>query len=757
MQKSRKLIFDIQILQTPALERGMGQYISSLLIYLDKLSKDNATEIYLIYSNGSKKNKKEVAGFLASLNNCTPVVLPLVDASSTGNTKKAMQHNKDVLDGWLESSGLEGSTFILGSAFQAEIYPVFPSKAKKALIVYDVIPIQMFDKYKNKMKWSDYISRFTQIYDADKLLCISNTTANDLQIYCSVDPSKISVINGGPGELNGVKAPKNVPKNKFILMPTGNDLRKNNKNAILGFEHYRLRSSSDLTLVVTSYFSKEEQRNLQRLSQNITFTGSIPNDELTWFYKNCEALLFPSIYEGLGMPIIEAMLFDKPVVASGIEAFTEISPDLPYYFNPHESISIAEVLESALEDSDFDDRRRRYGEITKEYTWANTAKGVLQVADIVVPEEAKKKPRIAVAGPYPNGVSAIGKFISVLHPFLQKKFNIDYYFESSPIDKELRPNILEFVASQNNIRALTNKKIREYDAVIYHIGNSNHHTVTAARALLHPGIVIVHDLNFENIYKDMLERRIIDNKRCEIELWLNDDHPAKFAYSIVSRQKAVITHSTYANKVVRHLVDDDRVLVKTAQLCVDTPKHYQNASKDVFTIGLAGILANIKGLETIEKIASDGRFQHDKILVFGLNFAEKGVLDRLRELPNIEIATDLTDYEFQQNIKRMSVFVNYRTSYQGEASYSTLETMRYGIPVIVRGDFGWYSELPEGSVIKVSHEGEIMDKIQKLKLDPAYAESISANARKVTASIYSQQQYVDVMSELINQLSKGRG
>jgi glycosyltransferase involved in cell wall biosynthesis len=171
-----------------------------------------------------------------------------------------------------------------------------------------------------------------------------------------------------------------------------------------------------------------------------------------------------------------------------------------------------------------------------------------------------------------------------------------------------------------------------------------------------------------------------------------------------------------------------------------------------FTIGLAGILAGIKGIEAIERLAKDASFRADRVLVFGLNFAEPGLLDRLRKLPNVEVTTDLTDFGFQEKLKNLDVLVNFRTKYQGEASYATLEAMRYGVPVVVRGDFGWYSELPDNAVIKVSTEAEIIPAVSKLKDDKEQLNVIGENARTTTKERFNSIKYVEVIERLMKDM-----
>lgn len=747
MEDNKDILFDVQILQTPALYRGMGQYVIALLSALHNelysASPSTSHRVKLIVSSSNFKNSAFIKRLGSQFPRFEIVKLPLVDMSIEKDTSTATSSNKATLNDWIESENLQNSYFVIGSIFQTEIYPVFPDATKDIAIAYDVIPLQLFEQYKNKIRWEDYLQRFGHIYNAAKILCISKTVADDMQIYANVQPDKLTVIDGGPGLHKKLTRPKVAPKRKFILMPTGNDIRKNNHNAIIGFELFR-QSHHEYELLITSHFSNEEVKELSKLSPNLVFTGSVTNSEMAWYYKRCTALLFPSYYEGLGMPLIEAAKFSKPIVASHLDAFLEISTDIPYYFNPKNSADISNALKRMVNDENFKTRLALYPEAVNYYTWRNSAiKLIASLNEIDYKKPPAGKPKIAIVGPHPNGASAIGKFMGIMHPYFNDYFDLEYFFESSNVDQELRPDILSYVTRCHHISALTDRVIKNFDLVIYHIGNSNHHTLTAARALLHPGIVILHDLNLENIFKDMVHRRLIDQGRYELEQHLDKNNQAKFITSLISRQRGVINHSQYAKSATEiSIALKPPPIIREANLCVATPfNHKPIRDKKVFTIGLAGILANIKGLGVIEEIAKDIEHKHDRILIFGLNFAEAGILERLKMLSNVEIATDLTDYQFQENLKRMSVFVNYRTHYQGEASYSTLESMRYGVPVIVRGDLGWYSELPDTAVVKVSGIGKLKEEVKKLKHDEVYFDQVSKAAQEATRNIYNPKKY----------------
>lgn len=737
----------------------MGQYVVSLLEALN--SEIGSSKVSIIFTSELPVKKELIKKIETIIPSAETASLPLLTMSQEKNTEKAIARNRQIIEDWLAQSGLKDVVFCIPALFQTEIYPVFPAKVKKCAISYDIIPLQMPGRYASVMRWEDYLYRFGELFSADKILCISKATSNAMQIYTGVPSNKLAVINGGPAIFPKSKAPKTEINKKFILMPTGNDLRKNNENAIRGFELFNQSKGRPYKLAITSVFSDGERSKLSELSQDVLFTGNVEDEELAWLYENSESVLFPSVLEGLGMPLLEAMVYDKPIVASMIEVFTEISEDAPYYFNPYDPTSISQALTSAVDGNTYSERRKLYKEILNTYSWTMTAKSLLKsIEEIGATNDSNAvRKRLAILCPTPSGISAVGKVVAEMHPTLSKFADIDYYFEPPTLNKELRPDIISAIAPSKHLSYFSQKRYESYDGVIYHIGNGNHHSMTATYALTMPGTVILHDLNLSGIFDDLLKNNIIDKNRYKIEEELNkrNGEKSKFITTIVNSQKSVIVHSDYADKIVKEtLVDGSSVKIVRANLATHTPKYVINKKQfeGQFKIGLAGILANIKGLKVIEDIARDPLFRHDKILLFGLNFAEPGTLDRLRSIPNVIVETDLTDYEFQEKLKDLSIFVNFRTHYQGEASSATIEGMRYGVPVIVRSDFGWYSELLDDAVIKVAKEDDIAQTIVKYRESKQALKRVGSKAREYTQTICNPENYVEKIMEATNLIDR---
>lgn len=218
--------------------------------------------------------------------------------------------------------------FIL-SLMQTGIAPAFPGIAgvHKSLLFYDLIPL-MFNKIylKEERGIQEYTSKLNE-FKADTYLAISKTVANDLSLYTGIDINRIININGAPIDHSDEITELSIKK-PFILMPTEMIFARTIVVAIVAFEEFNKKHNNSYRLVVTSTFTHQEKLELQKISKNVVFTGNIEGGQLNYLYMEAEALMFPTEYEGLGLPILEAMEHEKPVLCSNISVFREISPTL---------------------------------------------------------------------------------------------------------------------------------------------------------------------------------------------------------------------------------------------------------------------------------------------------------------------------------------------------------------------------------------------------------------------------------------------
>lgn len=754
------LYIDCQVFQTPAWDRGMGRYVRSLLQSLYPLSKQ--TSYRLIFSTNLPQNDDAIAAATAI---CPGAEIVTLDLWTTRKStyKTAAAHNKTLLDEYIAAHPSEGRTlFMIPCLFQEPTASVFPTGVETSLLYYDAIPLLYFHRYLNAINYDNYLERHKTLFAADKIFTISQTIADDLAVYYGMSYDQKHVVNIDGACIEGMFADFKKPAlelpEKYILLPTSDDIRKNNRAALQAFNQLRTLTGKDYKLVVTSKFDEARQKALATLAKNVIFTGNVNDAELAWLYKNAEVVLFTSEYEGLGLPVLEAVKMGKKVVCSNIPVFREISEEAFYLFDPLDIGDITHKLYQGLRGDDWHDKQKLYKAINQKYTWQRSAKIMHDaLGEEPAPKNTAPKPKLAVIAPVPDGYSAVGKVIQELHFATSQHFDVHYYFENRkekpPV--HVRPNYLKHLTPCFDAEAFNAKTYRNYDAVIYHVGNSEYCFYSIIDALHLPGIAIVHDTVLSDAFGEMVRLGYMLPQRLEAEAQLDALTGTKqtgFITSLVNNQIATVVHSDYARKAITPLLEDGGQVVR-AELPSAVPiQNVQSQQREVVHVGLAGVLGGRKGLDIIKNLAEDKALADNVIFhVFGFSFVDPKATEELEGYKNVRLSTDLTDLEYQTQLLNLDILVNYRSHYRGETSLTVLEAMRYGCVSVVNADLGWFAELPDDAVVKVATPDDIQREIVRLVGSPHDRKRIGTAAKDYVAAHHSPDAYVQLLSRLAMQ------
>ena len=541
---ARILIADGQVFQTPAWDRGMGKYSLELLrSFVDMNTKDAYwDEIHVLVSSRFIKKDVALIGDIKKHISGAKIVKLSLKPNQMG-AAQVVEANRVTVQNYIDKITKKGLThqvdFIVLSPMQGELCSVFPDLdyVQNIALCYDLIPLMMKDIYlTNPLIRQEYLSKVKELLLADKYLCISKTCANDLALYLGIDSKRLFNIDGGP--INHSKTQKKISINSpFILMPTGNDLRKNNRRAILGFKEFNEAHDNRYTLVITSFFKQHEIKDLSALAPNIIFTGNISGEELNYLYDNTETLLFASEYEGLGLPILEAMMFNKPVVCSDISVFREISPTAFVYCNQRLTGSIASALTRAVDSRKL--TKILYTNLLKKYNWEKTAVATRAALEKTIVQQHNQLNRLAVFGFDPAAIDAAGKLMQQCHSELSRLFKVDYFIQ--PRDgtsaAEVRINYLPYLtfAMSLNDRPYFQKEL--YQGQLYYIDNKRDYAGILFAALANPGVVILLSRSLKEVWRGMVNMGLIDKSRIDLESELNDvykDETKSYLTSLVA-------------------------------------------------------------------------------------------------------------------------------------------------------------------------------------------------------------------------------
>ncbi len=256
-------------------------------------------------------------------------------------------------------------------------------QCKRIVTVHDMIP-EKFPGYVAKKDRSHYHKR-EAVERADAIITVSKSTKSDLIEIFNVPPERIHVVyHGNPMNNKGIETNKNVellPK-PYILFVGRRTTYKNFEGLIRAFSESR-RLSKDFNLLCFGGgpFTNTELRVLRQsgIMSRVFHLGG--NDNLLRSaYQNAEVLTVPSLYEGFGFPVLEAMSMGCAVVSSNRSSLPEVLGDAGYLFDPQDSDEMQDALSKVLYDSDLRKQLTRRGILrAKMYSWAKCAKETLDV------------------------------------------------------------------------------------------------------------------------------------------------------------------------------------------------------------------------------------------------------------------------------------------------------------------------------------------------------------------------------------------
>jgi glycosyltransferase involved in cell wall biosynthesis len=232
---------------------------------------------------------------------------------------------------------------------------------------------------------------------ADYIIADSENTRNDLVVLLGVPPDSVSVVPGGVEErfrpvvdetlLRSARSRLGVGDSPFILAIGVLEPRKNLTRLMDAFELLRQRGIGppDLKLVMAGgkgwlYDGILEHHAASPLKHEMLLPGFVPDDLLPAVYSAAHVFAFPSLYEGFGLPILEAMACGTPVVSSRASCLPEVAEGASVLVDPDDVEDLAGALERTVCDPDLrgqlvDKGRQR----AAEYTWARAARSLLEV------------------------------------------------------------------------------------------------------------------------------------------------------------------------------------------------------------------------------------------------------------------------------------------------------------------------------------------------------------------------------------------
>jgi glycosyltransferase involved in cell wall biosynthesis len=228
-------------------------------------------------------------------------------------------------------------------------------------------------------------ARKKMLKQADLIFCVSNASREDLHEFYDVERSKTVVVTFGPSTLNGSIVAKQelqrLVKRPYVLYVGTRVPYKNFGGLLRGFAAAGLSTDYSLLVIGGGHFSESEKQTIESLNLSSTVV-SVPlasGELLAEAYSGAALFVYPSFYEGLGLPPLEAMEKGCKVLVSATPASIEICKDAALFFDPADDQDLADKLRLALDDDDESRRRIRRGyEVYSLYDWKDIAARMIQ-------------------------------------------------------------------------------------------------------------------------------------------------------------------------------------------------------------------------------------------------------------------------------------------------------------------------------------------------------------------------------------------
>ncbi len=283
---------------------------------------------------------------------------------------------------------------------------------RTSVTFYDLIPLKMYISHWTEQVRKTYLERLKELAgNATRVLAISDFTKVDLAAQTQIDPARIHPIMAGINASTGMgrisKSRVQALLNRhgitkpFFLHVGALDLHKNFDSVLRAF--LECSRENDVQLVVVGRLQNfvkvyADYVKTQRI-ENVLFTDFISREDLEVLYSEAVALVFASLHEGFGFPVLEAMANGCPVISSNATSLPEVAGDAAILFDPKDVRNISRAMSELLQSPQRRDEMIRKGrEQSAKFTWKQTAQKTIAVWNELLGPAASKTDQPKVAG-----------------------------------------------------------------------------------------------------------------------------------------------------------------------------------------------------------------------------------------------------------------------------------------------------------------------------------------------------------------------
>ncbi len=513
-------------------------------------------------------------------------------------------------------------------------------------------------------------------------------------------------------------------------------------------------------------------------ADEVILTGYVPEDDLVSLYNLCDAFVFPSLYEGFGLPVLEAMRCGAPVLGADNSSIAELIGRSDALFDARQPAAIAERLAAVLEREGLRDELRAHGLRRSEtFTWdrsagialqalreahARTRRGMAAARTAVSP-----KKRLALFAPLPPCRSGIADYNAAFLPYLARHFDIDIFIDGYEVsDGNLRDRFA--IRSHHEFKT----RRRDYAVIVYEMGNSEFHAYMLDYMARFPGVVVLHDAFLSGLFgyvdfhlgqtgtyvRQMLSSHGPRARRYLAPVQQNPDPigasminlPA--SKSVIASAIGVISHTPFNTEVAREnypegIATPYRTIKQVA--IAPEPLTPQGRRELRTTLGFADgdfvvctyghitwtkcgdVLLDAFGRSALArdpgaKLVYVGEMARD---AFGHQL--RSAIDRSDFRQRIRVTGYVDDRAFAHYLAVADLAVQLRTQTRGGTSKAILDCLAHGVPVVANdaGSFGDYADDVLYKVPSVPDAAALAHALDRLYVRRAELPALGASGR----------------------------
>ncbi len=758
-----RVLIDGQSLSTPEAHRGIGIATRRLVEHL--VLHDPATE-WLV--SASKPEALEVLPPEVRAR-VEPVI---IEGLSPAEDPRAASRRYTAA---LEDAAARHGVDVYWNTNPLMLNVVLPGQLERlryVATVYDLIPWIMRDLYLDcwpPAMRAEYERRLQALpVVADHLAFISAASQRDFLAIDRSAEAKTSVIHLGVDHtrfrpsLGG----RPVDTDPFVLYTGGFDARKNMDRALVAFAdlvtrhptaHPQLRfcvvcSAGDAER--NEFFARADELGV---ADRVILTGYVDEGELAELYRKASVFFFPSLYEGFGLPVLEALASGTPVVASDTSSVPEIAGEHAIYFAADDTKSMARGLAKGLGRADDESRRLAGIQHARSFSWQAAAASYAQMFDACHRSAAvarvRRRPQVACVTPWPPQRTAVAHYAMQLVAKLDADVDVTVYVQ--------RPERCDTTTADFEVRPLTAlpDECEQYDSIVYHIGNNSRFYRTIYQLAWEiPGIVFLHDYNLnpfltdaflgtpqEDLYYAAAHEGHGIAREAIPEGGLDPLH-YPLSIALARRSRATIVSNAWLRD---QLVDVGKVHVVPPPPLRTAPQRQDETTEQlrtrlgidssemvVTTLGFVNRLKRVPQVLDAVKALCDHGFPVRLFIAGALVDPTLEIEQRIEQLglsERVIVSGYLNEADLDAAIAISDVIVNLRCPSMGESSHLLLRAMAHGKACVVSNHLE-YAVLPPDVVWHVDVDeletSQLVACLERLLCDRHLRHQLSRNARQ---------------------------